>query len=177
MPRPAPGTPLAFRWRKWDGSPHWEHEVVYLGSDEHGEWVGQRIGSRAFRPGRNVILSAASVMLLPHDRRDWVLTLNDAPDLTRVYIDVAWDVRWPQDGLPTAIDMDLDVVRRLDARGVYIDDEDEWAEHAQLFGYPADVMAELEATAADLHRRVLAREKPFDDETADRWLGVLSDLD
>ncbi|MBO3663097.1 DUF402 domain-containing protein [Microbacterium stercoris] len=177
MPRPVPGTALDFIWRKWDGTPHWHHEVVYLGSDEHGEWVGQRIGARAFRPGREVTLSSASVMLLPVDRHDWVLTLNDAPELTRVYIDVAWDVQWPDDGLPTAIDMDLDVVRRLDERGVYIDDEDEWAEHSVQMGYPVEVMAELEATAADLHRRVVAREKPFDDETADHWLGVLSDLD
>ena len=38
--RPAPGTPLVFRWRKWDGSPHWEHDCVFLGSDAHGDWVG-----------------------------------------------------------------------------------------------------------------------------------------
>lgn len=177
MPRPAPGTPLAFRWRKWDGSPHWEHECVYLGSDHRGEWVGQRIGSHSFRPGRQVTLTVPSVMLLPAGRQDHVLTINGAPDPTRIYIDVAWAVQWPDDGLPTAIDMDLDVVRRLDARGVYIDDEDEWAEHSALFGYPQDVIATLEATAHDLERRVRALEPPFDDATAEHWLGVLAALD
>ncbi|WP_345751501.1 DUF402 domain-containing protein [Microbacterium rhizophilus] len=175
--RLAPGTPLDFRWRKWDGSPHWEHECVYLGSDEWGDWVGQRIGSHSFRPGREVTLRSPSVMMLPAGRQDHVLTFNGSPELTRVYIDVAWDVRWPEGGLPTAIDMDLDVVRRLDGRGVYIDDEDEWQEHRVLYGYPPDVVEALEATARDLERRVRALEPPFDEATADRWLGALARLD
>ncbi|MER7798240.1 DUF402 domain-containing protein [Microbacterium sp. NPDC096154] len=175
--RHVPGTTLAFRWRKWDGSPHWQHECVYLGADEYGDWVGQRIGSRSFRPGRDVTLRSTSVMMLPHDRQDFVLTVNDAPQVTRVYIDVAWDAGWGDDGLPTAIDMDLDVVRRLDERGVYIDDEDEWEEHRVRYGYPSRVIEMLEATAHELEARVRAFEAPFDDATADRWLAVLARLD
>lgn len=48
--RPAPGTRLVFRWRKWDGSPHWEQESVYLGSDAWGDWFGQQVGWRSVRP-------------------------------------------------------------------------------------------------------------------------------
>lgn len=176
-PRPAPGSVLAFRWRKWDGSPHWQHECVYLGSDEWGDWLGQPIGSRSFRPGRDVTLRAASVMMLPAGREDYVLTVNAAPELTRVYIDIAWAAGWGEDGLPTAIDMDLDVVRRLDERGVYIDDEDEWEEHRVRYGYPTRVIEALEATAHDLERRVRALEAPFDETTAEHWLAVLARLD
>lgn len=170
------GTPIVFRWRKWDGSPHWQHECVYLGEDAHGDWLGQAAGSHAFRPGRDVLLRSPSVMMLPHGREDYVLTVNAAPELTRVYIDVAWAVRWGEDGLPTAIDMDLDVVRRLDERGVYIDDEDEWEEHRVRFGYPSRVIEALERTAHDLEGRVRAFDPPFDDATADRWLAVLAEL-
>jgi protein associated with RNAse G/E len=177
MPGPAVGSPLAFRWRKWDGSRHWEHECVYLGSDEWGDWVGQPVGSRSFRPGRDMTLRSPSVMMLPAGREDYVLTFNGAPELTRVYIDIAWAVQWPADGLPTAIDMDLDVVRRLDERGVYIDDEDEWDEHRVLYGYPSHVVRELEATTRDLAARVRALAPPFDEATADRWLGALARLD
>lgn len=177
MSRPAPGTPLVFRWRKWDGSPHWEHECVYLGADEWGDWLGQHSGSRSFRPGRDVVLRSPSVVLLPAGREDHVLTVNGAPELTRVYIDIAWAVQWPEGAMPTAIDMDLDVVRRLDDRGVYIDDEDEWELHRARYGYPSRVIEALEATAHDLERRVRSLEPPFDDATADRWLGVLARLD
>ena len=177
MTRPAPGTPLAFRWRKWDGSPHWEHECIYLGSDRWGDWVGQREGSHSFRPGRAITTPAPSVMMLPSGRQDYVLTVNGAPELTRVYIDIAWAVQWPDDEHPTAIDMDLDVVRRLDERGVYIDDEDEWEEHRVRYGYPTRVIEALEATAHDLERRVRALEAPFDDATADGWLARLAELD
>ena len=56
--RPAPGSRLVFRWRKWDGSPHWEHDCVFLGSDRWGDWVGQRSGWRSVRPGREVTADA-----------------------------------------------------------------------------------------------------------------------
>ncbi|GAB3282224.1 DUF402 domain-containing protein [Microbacterium sp. MEC084] len=176
MDRTAAGTPLTFRWRKWDGSPHWQHECVYLGADEYGDWLGQVPGSHSFRPGREITLRAPSVVLLPAGREDYVLTFNGEPELTRVYIDIAWAVGWDDGGQPVAIDMDLDVVRRLDYRGVYIDDEDEWEEHRVRYGYPARVIELLEATAHDLAARVRAHEEPFDDATAERWFAVLAGL-
>ncbi|MGO1629390.1 DUF402 domain-containing protein [Microbacterium sp.] len=174
MSVPPPGTKVSFQWRKWDGSPHWEHECVYLGSDRWGDWLGQRVGWRSFRPGRDMLLTSASVALMPAGRTDYVLTVNAAPQRTRIYIDIAWDVRW-HDGRPTAIDMDLDVVRRVDGT-VFIDDEDEWEEHRELYGYPADVISALERTAGDLESRVAAYEPPFDDAAPDRWLNVLGEL-
>ena len=39
----------------------------------------------------------------------------------------------------TAVDLDLDVVRRTDGT-VYVDDEDEFAEHRVSFGYPPEVV-------------------------------------
>lgn len=173
MSVPEPGTKVAFRWRKWDGSRHWEHECVYLGSDEWGHWLGQRVGWRSFRPGRDMLLTAPSVALMPAGRTDYVLTVNAPPQRTRIYIDLAWDVRWEDDGAPTAIDMDLDVVRRTDGT-VFIDDEDEWAEHSELYGYPADVMRTLEEAAAALRARVAAHEPPFDDAVPDGWLRALA---
>ena len=162
-----------FRWRKWDGGPHWIHECVYLGSDRWGDWFGQLPGWDSSRPGREFRPEHPNLTLLPPSG-DYTYTRNAAPHHTRVYIDIAWDVRWT-DGEPTGIDMDLDVVDR-EGRGVYIDDEDEWAEHRVAYGYPADVVARLEALAADLAVRVARREEPFDDATADAWLRRLADL-
>ncbi|MFX3993653.1 hypothetical protein ACJBXB_10400, partial [Streptococcus suis] len=73
--------------------------------------------------------------------------------------------------------MDLDVVRAIDERGVFIDDRDEWNDHRVAYGYPLDIVERLETLAVDLERRVRASEAPFDDATADAWLSRLDALD
>jgi len=176
--RPDPGTDMIMQWRKWDGSPHWRHECVYLGADEWGDWIGQPVGWRSERPGREFTASSPNVTLVPARSQDHALTVNrDHPQGMRIYIDLGWDVRWTEDPLlVTGIDMDLDVVRVDGERGTWVDDRDEWAEHSAGFGYPADVMAHLEALALDLEERVRALLPPFDDATADRWLDRLAVL-
>ena len=83
-------------------------------------------------------------------------------------------MRWTDDPrLSTAIDMDLDVVRRLNEQGTYVDDRDEWAEHSVRYGYPAEVMTRLEARTLELEQQVLAQVAPFDDATVDPWLDRL----
>lgn len=173
--RPAPGTRTVFRWRKWDGGPHWVHDCVYLGSDGWGDWFGQPTGWQSSRPGRDFVAEHPNVTLLPPSG-DFAYTHNAPPHPVRVYIDIAWDVRW-QDGEPTGIDMDLDVVRTVDERGIWIDDRDEWDEHRVQYGYPLGLVTRLEDVAIDLERRVTARTPPFDDATADAWLDVLAGLD
>ncbi|MFS0895473.1 hypothetical protein [Microbacterium sp. 179-I 3D3 NHS] len=175
--RPAPGCEMVFRWRKWDGSPHWRHECVYLGADEWGDWLGQPVGWHSSRPGREFTAEAANVTLVPR-RTDFALTVNrDHPNGMRIYIDLGWEVRWSSDPLlATGVDMDLDVVRVEGDRGTWVDDRDEWAEHSVRYGYPPEVMAHLEALALDLEERVRTRVAPFDDATADTWLDHLEAL-
>lgn len=172
--RPEPGTRLTFRWRKWDGGTHWTHECVYLGADEWGDWFGQPAGWPSSRPGRDVIPTEPSVTLLPTSG-EYAFTHNAPPHRTRVYIDLAWDAGWSDAGEPMGVDMDLDVVERLD-RGVYIDDRDEWDEHRVQYGYPLDIVERLETLAIDLERRVTDRDAPFDESTAAAWLGRLAEL-
>ncbi|GAA3911683.1 DUF402 domain-containing protein [Microbacterium invictum] len=172
--RPAPGARLTFRWRKWDGSPHWAHECVYLGSDEWGDWVGQWPGALSSRPGRELRAEGPNVTLMPPDG-EWAATFNASHPRMWIYIDVAWQVGW-RGGEPEGIDMDLDVIHATDERGIFVDDRDEWDEHAQQFGYPPEVMARLERVTADLERRVTASTPPFDEATSARWLAVLAEL-
>lgn len=172
--RPEPGTPVQFRWRKWDGSPHWVNDCVYLGSDRWGDWLGQPAGWANVRPGLSFPADVANVTLLPPSG-DHAVTVHALPHRVRVYIDIAWDIRW-EAGAPTGIDMDLDVVKALDGRGLYIDDRDEWDEHRVRYGYPLDIVDKLEALAVDLERRVGAGDPPYDDATADKWLARLEAL-
>ena len=177
--RPEPGTPMIVQWRKWDGSPHWRHDSVYLGTDAWGDWVGQPTGWRSARPGREFIAGSPNVTLIPHEtvphETAFALTVNRGHAKgMRIYIDLGWDVRWTDDPLlATGIDMDLDVVRVEGERGTWVDDRDEWAEHSLQYAYPADIMVRLEALALDLEERVRAQVAPFDDATADRWLDRL----
>jgi uncharacterized protein len=149
---------------------------VYLGSDEWGDWFGQRAGWRSHRPGRDFLADAPNVTLLPPSG-EYAMTVNrDHPRGTRIYIDIAWDAGWSDDGVPVGIDMDLDVVLAYDERGLFIDDRDEWDEHRVHYGYPLDVVERLEALAVDLEARVGRREPPFDDATPDAWLDRLAAL-
>lgn len=166
------------QWRKWDGSAHWRSDCVYLGSDRWGDWLGQPQGWTSVRPGYEFVAETPNVTLIPADRADYALTLHrDHPRGLQVYIDLAWDIEWQSDRQVTGIDMDLDVVRRHGERGTYVDDRDEWAEHSIRYGYPADVMAHLEALTLDLEQQVRAQVEPFDDATTDRWLDRLDALD
>ena len=171
-PRPRPGTRLLFRWRKWDGAAHWEHECVYLGSDRWGEWFGQPAGWRSRRPGRDFAVEVPNVTLLPPSG-DYAATFNADPGSYRVYIDIAWDVHWEGDE-PTGIDMDLDVVDTRDGRGIWIDDRDAWDEHRVAYGYPLHIVDRLERLAVDLEQSVTAHQAPFDDPTPQHWLDLLS---
>ncbi len=165
---------MTFRWRKWNGGTHWVHSCTYLGSDEHGEWFGQRPGDGSHRPGREFVATHPGIMLLP-PTGEWVLTMNAPPHPTRVYIDLAWDARWDEGGEPTGIDMDLDVVDDA-RRGIWIDDRDEWDEHRIAYGYPTAVVDRLDALATELEVVVRAHRAPFDEATAARWLAVLAAL-
>lgn len=173
--RPELGARLVFRWRKWDGTPHWEHDCVYLGSDAWGDWVGQPAGWGSARPGKTFTAENGNVTLIPPSG-DFALTVNrNHPSKVRVYVDLAWDVKW--NGVtPEGIDMDLDVVRCEDERGVYIDDRDEWDDHRVRLGYPPRIVAHLEELAIDLERRVIHRQPPFDEATAEGWLDRLDAL-
>lgn len=173
-PLPAPGARLLFRWRKWDGSPHWEHDCIYLGSDRWGDWVGQRDGWRSARPGVDTSSKGDSVTLIPPGG-EYAATFNATHPRVAIYIDVAWDVRW-EGGTPVGIDMDLDVVRARDGRGIFIDDRDEWEEHRVRYGYPQGIVARLEEVALDLEREVTQESVPFDGPTAARWLAELDRL-
>jgi len=178
LDRPAPGERVEFRWRKWDGGPHWVHDCVFLGSDEWGDWVGQPRGRRSARPGRDIRADRDNVTLIPPGG-EYAMTVNaDAPGAVRIYIDIAWDVRWSETehALVEGIDMDLDVVLARDERGLWIDDRDEWDEHRVRYGYPLDVVDRLESVAVDLEGRVRAGAAPFDDATGDRWLARLAAL-
>jgi hypothetical protein len=187
-----PGARVRCVMSKWGDRPHWQFEGVYLGADEHGDWVGCPAGTHYARPGLAFDSHAASVTLAPPG--GWyAATFHDEGVWCDTYVDITTPPTLDPDehgGVLRAIDLDLDVIRMADPAAdrppppgvtagpgeVFVDDEDEFVEHRVAFGYPPEVVAAAETACAGVRRRVLAGEAPFDTATARRWLDRLAGL-
>jgi uncharacterized protein len=143
--------------------------MVYLGSDEYGRWLAIPTGVEVRQRGSDVNM-AAHVMLLPHDGC-FLAHFNAPPSPNAIYADMTTAPEFGRNGnawVVAVADMDLDVVRRADGR-IWIEDEDEFAEHAVSYGYPADVVATTRATADALLVAVREEFEPFG-TTWRRWI-------
>jgi hypothetical protein len=184
-----PGTLIRCEMTKWGDRPHWRFEGIHLGSDEHGEWLGFPQGTHNHRPGHEFHSAVDAVTLVQPGR--WHLPTFQAPGIwCDLYIDVTTPAAWDGDVL-RAIDLDLDVIRLPDPLPpvesapweiapagpgeVFVDDEDEFAEHQVAFGYPTDVIASAQASCDELVAAVRAGLPPYDG-THRRWLEALSRL-
>lgn len=162
---PVVGSLVMARAWKYDGGAHWVVPGRYLGADEHGHWVLQPTGSLVSRPGSAFHAASDALCLFPRTG-DWVGTFYDEhhPDGLRVYLDVSLRLGWrrltPVGWEFNSIDMDLDVVGTADG-SVLLDDEDEFAEHAQLMAYPPELMERLRSAATGLLARVRDGDEPF----------------
>jgi hypothetical protein len=167
----APGSPIRVVLSKWGGRPHWEFDAVYLGSDDHGEWCGLPGGTVFVRPGAEYVAPVDQAMLVPAadaDDRFWIATFHATGGQVEVYVDMTTPPEWEGPVL-RAVDLDLDVVRGLTGR-VWIDDEDEFAEHRVAFDYPDEVVAHALASAERVRTAVVSRRAPFDGTTHRAWL-------
>ena len=160
---------------KWGDRPHWEFDAVLLGSDAHGDWIGIPRGTFMSRPGAEYVAPVDQVGLVPapgpDEQRGWLATFHAVGGPVQVYVDMTTPPVW--DGVVLrAVDLDLDVVRGTTGR-VWVDDEDEFAEHRVAFGYPEDV-SRLAMTSCDrVHAAVTAGDPPYDGSSA-HWLAVLA---
>jgi uncharacterized protein len=143
---------------KFDGSPHWSQQLVPLGEDEHGLWLGCPAGGTWERANGQVYTNRQAQVLNCSTDRWWTATFNAAPAQTAIYVDVSTPATI-EDGLVRLVDLDLDV-RRLRDGTVRIEDEDEFADHRERYGYPPEVVTAARA-AADWLLANLSTAEPF----------------
>jgi hypothetical protein len=168
----APGTPVAGRFTKWGGGAHWEWVGRYLGSDEHGHWWYSPPGTRCVRPGADFAEEHGWVSLSPFVGA-WAAGFYPAEKEVSLYVDMTTEPRWQRrdpaldhwgpegpEWEVTMVDLDLDVVLLRDGH-LYVDDEDEFEEHALALGYPADVVALAERTRDEVFDAVASGREPF----------------
>ncbi len=178
-----PGQQILVEMAKWGDRPHWTYRGIYLGTDEHGDWLGCPVGTHYRRPEAEFTADFAGVVLVPAGGVAYLPAFNDERAQARhgdpgspaeVYVDIATPAVW--DGaILRSIDLDLDVIRRRDGT-VYLDDKDEFAAHQVAYGYPIEVIELAEQAAAEVLTAVRRRDAPFDG-TSDRWLAELNRAD
>jgi len=156
---------------KWAGRRHWEFDAIRLGEDEHGVWLGVPVGCVFSSPMGEFACDRANAMLIPAGRpwtaQFWSRSLPENPAEIVVYVDITTPPSW-EGGEVTMIDLDLDVVRRADGT-VFVDDEDEFADNAKRFAYPAATVALAEGACADALTAVRSGVEPFG-EVGIAWL-------
>ena len=173
------GDPVRIEMEKWGDRPHWQFDAIWLGSDEHGDWAGFPSGTPMSRPGYALVSGNDQVGLLPRtdlpaDERGWVATFHGAPHRrVLVYVDIATPPVWDGSTLRT-VDLDLDVVRD-DTGEVWVDDEDEFAEHRVELGYPDQVVSGATRSCERVRSAVAGRVAPYDG-SHEPWLEALRAL-
>ncbi len=174
-----PGACVRVAMTKWRDKPHWSFDCRFLGSDEHGDWIGITAGTPMARPGASYVAPNDQVGLVPapgpDSARGWLATFHGhgspvwaslgAP--VEVYVDITTPPVWDGSVL-RAVDLDLDVVRGTTGR-VWIDDEDEFARHRVSLGYPDEIARHALASCEAVHRAMVARTAPYDGIAA-TWL-------
>jgi uncharacterized protein len=166
------GDSVRVEMTKWGDRPHWEMDAVFLGSDAHGDWIGFPTGTSMSRPGFEFVTENPQVGLVP--AAPWLATFHGPGGNVWTYVDMTTVPVW--DGpVVRAVDLDLDVVERLD-RTVFVDDEDEFEEHQVLYAYPAEVVALAASTRDTVLAAVSNGLPPFDGESAAPWHEVLLGL-
>ncbi|MGW8565564.1 DUF402 domain-containing protein [Isoptericola sp. NPDC055881] len=148
-------------WRKFDGSLHWHHRMTRLGEDEYGVWLGGPAGTVYTRGEQERVFTVEDdrVLLLPHDAW-WTAEFQAAPARLDAYCDVATRATWSR-GEVTMVDLDLDVCRIREDMSVFVDDEDEFADHQVRYAYPPDIVREAVASAAWLTTALRDGVEPF----------------
>ncbi len=179
----APGTRLDVVMTKWGGQPHWEFPVTYLGRDEHGDWAGIPAVTHFSRPGVDYVSPVDQVTLVPvpgllsggaTGQCDWLASFHADGGAVDVYVDITTPAVLDGTTL-SSIDLDLDVIRGTSGR-VWVDDEDEFAEHRTAFGYPEDVAVDAVSTCDLVREAATNGSGPFDGAAPRVWLARLGSL-
>lgn len=131
-------------YTKWGGGRHWEFDTERLGTDDYGVWLRLEAGVTVSRPGASFVTAVPSVTLVseqlaytPTFHATWLAgpgALHFA-----IYVDMTTPAVWESDSVVSMVDLDLDVVRRLDG-SVEVLDEDEFADHQVRLDYPDDII-------------------------------------
>jgi protein associated with RNAse G/E len=153
--------------RKWRDHLHWQFDAHMIGKDKHGTWLhvpSDTIVKRGTGPSRP--LGIGFVGLVPNDRW-WVVEFYTSHPWHAVYVNIGTPPVWDGERVHQ-VDLDLDVVRKVDGSIVVLD-EDEFAEHQARYSYPVDLINGARTAATEAVGHLQRREEPFG-SASDAWI-------
>lgn len=160
---------VTVQYLKYPDSVHWRHDLIRLGEDRHGVWLGARVGSTVQRGHETPITMRRAFVQVISPGRWWTAIFNGPGDHDMdVYVDVVTPAEWRRPDLVEMVDLDLDVIRKNDGT-VYVDDEDEFEQHRVTLSYPDHMADTARSTAARVVLQIEQASPPFD-SSPDRWL-------
>jgi protein associated with RNAse G/E len=160
---------VTVQYFKWPDDPHWRHELVWLGEDEHGTWLGAPQGAVVQRGSEPALSVQRPFTQLIRSGAWWSLIRRAETTEFPVYVDVATPPVWEAPDRVTLVDLDLDVVR-TSGGSVEVLDEDEFEEHLHRHRYPERVVTAARLAAAELAAAIRQRSEPFESVSLS-WLG------
>lgn len=158
--------------RKWPERLHWQFSMERLGEDENGVWLHAPTGTVAQRGEEPPITFPAGFVMLVPCGRWWFADFYYGNDsLPSVYVNIGTPPEWYGDRV-TQIDLDLDVVRRLNGT-VEVLDEAEFLDNQVRYGYPQELIDGARAATATTAEMLERNAEPFD-AAADHWLHLVA---
>lgn len=162
--------PVRVQYYKYPRTLHWRHDLIRLGEDGHGVWLGGPVGTTLQRGDEPTqTMDHAFVQLITPDH--WWTALFNVDRRVHTYVDVITVATWPDHDRVEMIDLDLDVVQLSDGT-IYVDDEDEFENHRVSLRYPLRLVDSARAAAARVSIDLENRTPPFDG-SAERWLRMI----
>ena len=160
---------VTVQYFKYPRDLHWRHDLIKLGEDEYGVWLGGPAGTVIQRGHEPPIEWMVPFVQLIAPHHWWTLIYNSVADRNhRIYVDMITQPCWVSDKRVEMIDLDLDVV--FDADGeVKVLDEDEFEENKMEFDYPESLVDRTRSTAAEVALKLARGEEPFGEAGA-TWL-------
>ena len=160
---------VTVQYYKYPRTLHWRHDMIRLGEDSHGVWLGGRPGSVAQRGEEPAITIRQSFVKLIPSSAWWTAIFNDPIEpRVAVYVDITTLPTWVAPDRVEMVDLDLDVIRQRDGV-VYVDDEDEFEEHRVSLGYPPRLIDSARAVTARMVMDLENARPPFDG-TSESWM-------
>lgn len=150
---------------------HWRHDMVRLGEDEHGVWVGLPSGGtvqRGDEPARRHPHAMVSVIA---DRAWYIPIFSPEDPRFSVYVDICTPPAWSSSDRVEAVDLDLDVALGPDGT-ITVLDEDEFEDHRVRYSYPAELVVGAQAATEYVRCALENRHGPFGG-VADEWFRLL----
>lgn len=183
---PQVGDPVRIQMMKSDGERSWTWSGSVVAETSDGMWLLTEPGPDAAfdKHEKHVMLHTPMLTLVPRHAW-WVARFYGPAPFTlfdgrksriEIYVDVAKPAEWRlgHDGswLVRAVDLELDAVRALQDDGtrlVWLEDEDEFQDAIEKYGYPAEVIKAAQQSAKERLAALRDQTPPFNTEYERFW--------